>query len=248
MRIKLLTGKHSAEPEIRKGLSMKLEELLTPELYAQVKAEIDKANAGQSDKTKHIRFADLSEGGYVSVDKFNSQVNTLTAQVKDLQGQIAQRDSDISGLQEKLTAAQADASKLGDVQNELKGLQTKYENDQKDWAAKTAKQQKEFTIREKASELKFTSKAAKRDFISQALGKDLGENLVGFDAFLDSYKTENDGAFVVETPPADPPADPKKPTIVKPTNPTPPKTKGKSLMEMMAAKNANPDMVVSFDK
>ncbi len=46
---------------------MTLKDLLSPELYAQVQAEIDKRNAGQEDKTKHVRFADLSEGGYVSV-------------------------------------------------------------------------------------------------------------------------------------------------------------------------------------
>ena len=43
---------------------MKLEELLTPEVYEQVRAAIDKANEGQTDKTKHVRFADLSEGGF----------------------------------------------------------------------------------------------------------------------------------------------------------------------------------------
>ena len=53
---------------------MKLNELLSPELYQQVQARIDEVNAGQADKTKHVRFADLSEGGYVSVDRFNSQV------------------------------------------------------------------------------------------------------------------------------------------------------------------------------
>lgn len=227
---------------------MKLEELLTPEVYEQVKAAIDKANEGQTDKTKHVRFADLSEGGYVSVDKFNSQVNSLTAQVKDLQGQITQRDTDITGLQEKLTAAQADASKLGDLQKELSGLQTKYDNDQKEWAEKAAKQQKEFAIREKAGELKFTSKAAKNQYISRAIEKDLGENLVGYDAFLESYRAENGDSFVVETPPAEPPAEPKKPTIVKPTNPAAPATKGKSLADLMKAKNADPNLVVSFEK
>ena len=97
---------------------MKLNELLSPELYAQVQAEIDKVNAGQPDKTKHVRFADLSEGGYVSVDKYNSQVNGLNQQVKDLQGQLTQRDTDISDLQGKLTAAQADATKLAEVQTQ----------------------------------------------------------------------------------------------------------------------------------
>lgn len=182
---------------------MKLNELLSPELYAQVQAEIDKANAGQPDKTKHVRFADLSEGGYVSVDKFNSQVNTLTQQVKDLQGQITQRDTDITGLQEKLTAAQADATKLTDVQTELTGLKSKYEKDQQTWAANVTKQRKEFMLREKANGLQFSSAAAKRDFIGQATGKDFqldGETLMGYEDFLTKYKAENPGALVEEQP------------------------------------------------
>ena len=229
---------------------MKLEELLSPELYAQVQARIDEVNAGQTDKTKHIRFADLSEGGYVSVNRYNSQVNALNQQVTDLQGQITQRDTDITGLQERLTAAQADASKLTEVQSELTGLQTKYATDQQTWAANVAKQRKEFMVREKANGLQFTSEAAKRDFLGQANGKDFqldGETLMGYEDFLTKYKAENPGALVEEQPPA-PPADPPKstPTIVLPGSSTPP-TRGKSLSEMMKAKNENPDMLVSFD-
>lgn len=201
---------------------MKLNELLPPELYAQVQAEIDKANAGQTDKTKHIRFADLSEGGYVSVDKFNSQVGTLSQQVKDLQGQITQRDTDITGLQEKLTAAQADATKLTDVQTELTGLKSKYENDQQVWKANVAKQRKEFMLREKANGLQFSSAAAKRDFIGQATGKDFqldGETLMGYEDFLAKYKAENPGALVEAQP--DDGDDGGKPRIVLPKNPKP---------------------------
>lgn len=232
---------------------MKLSDLLSPELYAQVQAEIDKANAGQTDKTKHVRFADLSEGGYVSVDKFNAQVNGLSQQLKDLQGQLAQRDTDITGLQEKLTAAAADASKLVEVQTQLTGLQAKYTKDQQDWAAKTAKQRKEFMVREKANGLQFTSAAAKRDFLGQANGKDFkldGEILMGYEDFLATYKSENPGAFVEEAPPAPPAPDPAPPapTIVLPGSGGGATPKGKSLVEMMKAKNANPDMIVSFDK
>lgn len=182
---------------------MKLNELLSPELYAQVQARIDEVNAGQPDKTKHVRFADLSEGGYVSVDKFNSQVNTLSQQVKDLQGQITQRDTDITGLQDKLTAAQADATKLNDVQTELSGLKSKYEQDQQKWAANVTKQRKEFMLREKANGLQFSSAAAKRDFIGQATGKDFqldGDTLMGYEDFLTKYKAENPGALVEDQP------------------------------------------------
>lgn len=231
---------------------MKLSEILSPELYAQVQAEIDKVNAGQADKTKHVRFADLSEGGYVSVDKFNAQVNGLNQQVKDLQGQLASRDTDITGLQEKLTAATADASKLVEVQQQLTGLQAKYTKDQKDWETKTTKQRKEFMLRERANGLKFTSEAAKRDFLGQANVKDFqldGETLIGYNEFFDKYKAENPTAFVEEKP-ADPPADPPapKPNIVLPGNSGGTPGANKSLAEMMKAKNANPDLVVSFTK
>lgn len=230
---------------------MKLNELLSPELYAQVQAEIDKANAGQTDKTKHVRFADLSEGGYVSVEKYNSQVNGLSQQVKDLQGQLTQRDTDISDLQGKLTEAQADATKLADVQTQLTGLQAKYNKDQQDWATKTAKQRKEFMVREKANGLKFSSAAAKRDFLGQANGKDFqldGETLMGYEDFLSKYKAENPGALMEEEPPAPAPdPDPKQPKIVLPGTPGGP-VHGKSLSEVMKAKNANPDMAVSFGK
>ena len=197
---------------------MKLEELLTPELYGQVRAAIDKANEGQTDKTKHVRFADLSEGGYVSVDKFNSQVNSLTQQVKDLQGQITQRDTDIADLNTKLTAAQGDAAKLTEVQNQLTGLQSKYEADKTDWEAKTAKQQKEFTIREKSSGLKFSSAAARRDFLSQADNYDFGENFGAYDTFVAKYKADNEGAIIDPDPSGDNGGNGGgKPAIVQPT-------------------------------
>lgn len=203
---------------------MKLNELLSPELYQQVQARIDEVNAGQTDKTKHVRFADLSEGGYVSVDRFNSQVNGLTQQVNDLTGQISQRDADITDLQDKLTAAQTDATKLNEAQTQISNLQTKYQQDQQAWEAKVTKQRKEFMVREQANGLHFSSAAAKRDFISQAQAKDFqldGETLVGYVDFLTKYKAENPGALV-EQQPTDPntPSD-NKPQIVLPNNPKP---------------------------
>ncbi len=205
---------------------MTLKDLLSPELYAQVQAEIDKRNAGQEDKTKHVRFADLSEGGYVSVEKYN----TLNQRVTDLQGQITKRDTDITDLQTKLTAAQADAAKLTEVQTTLTGLQTKYATDQKEWEAKNQRQQYEFLVREKANGLQFSSPAARRDFISQANGKDFkvdGEVILGYEDFLTKYKAENPGALVEATPAAGEGGDGsgpdggKAPTIVLPKNTKP---------------------------
>lgn len=233
---------------------MKLNELLSPELYAQVQARIDEVNKDQPDKTKHVRFADLSEGGYVSAEKFKAQTEARDNQITALQAQITQRDTDITDLNAKLTAAQGDAGKLGDVQKQLGTLQAKYQQDQQKWAAEAAKQRKEFMVRERANDLKFTSAAAKREFIRQANEKDFqldGDVLMGYEDFAAKYKTDNADSFVVEKPadPAPAPAPAHPPTIVLPGNSgSAGKGSCKSLSELMAAKNANPDMIVSFDK
>ncbi len=73
---------HAADGE---RIKMKLEELLGDELYKQVQEKIDAANEGQEDKLKHIRYADLSEGGYVSKDKYTSLETDLTGKTSELE-------------------------------------------------------------------------------------------------------------------------------------------------------------------
>lgn len=226
---------------------MTLREVLGEELFAQVDAKINEINANQPDKTKHVRFADLSEGGYVSRSKYDDKVNGLTQQVTDLQGQITQRDADLAGLNEQLTAAQADAGQLAEAQKQLSTLQSKYDRDSKAWEAKNAQQAYEYAIRNKANELKFTSAAAKKDFIREAIAaqfKQDGEVLMGYTDFVTKYRESDPGAFAAENP-APTPADPT-PTIVLPgkSNPNPRKM---SLAEAMKAKNENPNFEVSFD-
>lgn len=191
-----------------------------------------------------LNVVNIADGSYISKTKFDDKVAALNQQVKDLQGQVSQRDADLSDLSEKLTAAQADAGKLSEVQSSLTGLQSKYEADKQEWEHKNAQQAYEFMVRERANGLKFTSAAAKRDFIREANGKEFkvdGESLLGYDEFVTKYKADNPGAMVEEKPEA-----PTQPTIVVPANGVTPKTK-KSLADMMKAKNDNPDMIVNFD-
>ena len=232
---------------------MKLEELLGAELYAQVAAKIDEANAGETDKTKHIRFADLSEGGYVSRSKYDDKVNGLSQQVSDLESQISQRDTDLAGLNEKLAAAKADAGKLTEAQGALAALQSKYDADSKAWAAKSAEQAREYAIRALAEQQSFQSKTAKKGFIQAAIAdKGLkldGDTVLGYTAFLEKFKAEDPGAFTPEKkePEGDDDEGKKKPVIVLPGK-AKPKTKKLSLTAAMKAKNENPDYVVTFDE
>jgi len=56
---------------------MELKELLGEELFAQVDAKVQEHNSGIQDKKKHVRYADLSEGNYVSM-----QSGTLATVIK----------------------------------------------------------------------------------------------------------------------------------------------------------------------
>lgn len=196
-----------------------------------------------------LNVVNIADGSYVSRNKFDDTVNGLKSQVTDLQGQIAQRDTDLAGLNEQLTAAQADAGQLAEAQKQLSALQSKYDKDSKAWEAKNAQQAYEYAVRSKAGELKFTSAAAKKDFIREAIAQGFkmdGDTLMGYTDFVAKYRENDPGAFVKETPAADPkPADPT-PTIVLPgkSNPNPHKM---SLAEAMKAKNENPNMEINFE-
>ena len=74
-RAKAATGKEK----------MKLGELLGAELYAQVKARIDEVNGNEPDQLKHVRYADLSEGGYVSKAKYEALKAEHGGQAAELQ-------------------------------------------------------------------------------------------------------------------------------------------------------------------
>ena len=230
---------------------MTLKEILGEEHFQQVSDKIEAVNAAQPDKTKHAKFVDLSEGQYVSRGKYDKDTGTLNQQITDLQGQLTQRDTDLSGLQEKLTAAQQDAGKLADVQTALNNFQTQYNQERAQWDQKMAQQAYEYAVKAKANELKFTSAAAKKDFIREAISAGMkmdGETLLGYTDFLNKYRESDPGALVDEnaTPPNPAPGTPA-PTIVLPSNPTPP-THKMTLSEMMKAKNENPNMEIKFDE
>ena len=91
-------------------------------------------------REQKMNIVNLADGGYVSKSKYDDTVNGLKGQVTELQGQITSRDGDLTSLREQLTAAQADAGKLGAVQQSLADLQTKYNTDKTDYENKLTRQ------------------------------------------------------------------------------------------------------------
>lgn len=195
--------------------------------------------------------SDIENAKATAAKKFDTERETLQGRITELQGQVTQRDTDLSDIQKQLSAAKENADKLTEAQESLKGLQSKYDTERQAWEAKNAQQAYEFAVRERANTLEFSSTAAKREFIREAIGKGFKmekDTILGFDDYVKVYKESDPGAFVTKQEPApDPQPAPPKPDIVLPGN-SGVQGKGKSLADMMKAKNANPDMVVNFNK
>lgn len=171
-------------------------------------------------KDKGAKFVDLSEGNYVSKDKFDNEVSSKDNQISQLNDTIKARDKDLKDLKTKLSDAGTDAEKLAELQTQFGNLQTQYKQDTDNYKSQLTKQAYEFAVKDFANGKKFSSKAAKRDFISSMIAKELkmeGDKILGADDFVSAYSVENADAFIVETPKSD---DTPKPTFAQPTSPT----------------------------
>lgn len=189
-------------------------------------------------KDNGAKFADLSEGKYVSTSKYNadlkakdSEIEGLNTQITDLNGTITTRDTDLADLQQKLADAGQDATKLAELSEQFTGLQAKYDADVQSYQAKMNQQAYEFAVKEFANTKRFSSQAAKRDFTNAMIAQGLqmnGGKLIGGEDFVAMYSEENSDAFYVEPEPVPAPvAEPEPepvvvPQIVAPTpGPTP---------------------------
>lgn len=107
---------------------MKLEELLkdAPEVLQAVNAAIAKVNEGVEDKLKHVRFADLSEGGYVSKDKYTSLETDLSGKdaelikANNLIEELKKSTGEDEGLQQKITDYESEIETLKQENADLK--------------------------------------------------------------------------------------------------------------------------------
>lgn len=116
----------------RKGLSMKLEELLGEELYTQVKDKIDAANAKETDKLKHIRYADLSEGEYVSKAKYE----TIASEKQNLETQISTLNTTITTLKNGNKDNEALQTTIQNLNKDIENLKAESEKNTKTFALK----------------------------------------------------------------------------------------------------------------
>lgn len=165
---------------------MELKDVLGEELYKQVQAKIDEQNSKEEDKLKYVRFADLSEGNYISKEKYDSETERLN-------GLITGKDTEI-GNANKLIEELKKASK-GD-----EGMQQKIST----YEAENARLQQELEETKVSSALKVALLSAKTDdtdymtFKIKEMLKEKGEelkidddgNIKGWDDMLTTLKTQ----------------------------------------------------------
>lgn len=195
------------------------------------------------------KFTDLAEGKYVDRQKYEDDLAKKDTEITSLNETITSRTNDMSELKTQLENAGSDAVKLEELTNNLASLQTKYDEDTKALQGKLNAQAYEFAVRDFANGQKFSSAAAKREFERAMIQKNLpmeNGSIMGATDYMKAWQKDNKDAFISDTPPA-PPADPKPQFAGSATGA---KTGGSkmSLSEMMAAKNENPDFVISFDQ
>ena len=224
------------------GKSMNIKEIFdkaTTENKALTYEEFEKLA-----KDNKAKFADLSEGKYVDRQKYEDDLAKRGTEIDTLNETIKTRDADLSDLQTKLQNAGNDATKLEELSNSLTELQGKYDKDTTELQNRLSAQSYEFAVRDFAGRQKFSSNAAKRDFIESLVKKGLpmeNGSIMGADDYLKAYAKDNGDAFLKDTPKTDP-----APTFAGPASGDKGGAKP-SLSEMMRLKNENPDYVINFD-
>lgn len=164
------------------------------------------------------KFVDLSEGAYVGKQKYTDDLAARDTRITNLDEAIKTRDTDLANLRQQLQDAGNDATKLGELNTKFSDLQKQYDKDTKAYQKQLKDQAYKFAVTDFANQQTFTSQAAKRDFISSMLAKNLqmeNDTLIGATDFMTAYATENADAF--KPAQTEPPAG--KPHFVDTTKP-----------------------------
>ena len=175
---------------------------------------------------KGYKVADLSTGNYVSKQKYDNDIQTRDTTISDLNGQISTRDTDIAGLKQQIEDGGKDNdTKISELTNKINTLQTNYDTQKNDYEKRISAMNYEYAVKDFASTKKFSSDAAKRDFINQMISANLtmqDKSIMGAEDFAKKYKESNSDAFIVEEPkPQEPKKEPDKPMFIQPTPPQP---------------------------
>lgn len=165
---------------------MELKELLGEELFAQVDAKVQEHNSGIQDKKKHVRYADLSEGNYVSMEKYT------------------EKETELSGVKQQLSEANRQIKSYTDmdiegIKKSVADWQTKYNQDTTALQERITGLQKESAAKEFLSGKGLKSKLAKQAALSGMMQLEYKDGqFVGADDYLKKLKEEDPDSFTEE--------------------------------------------------
>ena len=119
------------------------------------------------------KFVDLTEGHYVSKQKYDDDISNRDTQITTLNTTIQTRDNDLATLQQTIKDA-GDIDALKQASQDLADLRQRYDTETKQYQKQLRQQAYEFAVTEYVNGLKFTSKAAKNDFKKRYAGSTMG--------------------------------------------------------------------------
>jgi len=190
----------------KKGETMELKELLGEELFAQVDAKIQEHNNGEPDKLKHVRYADLSEGNYVSKEKYQTletKSNGLQTQLREANDTIkSYKDMDIDRIKQSAT-----------------DWETKYNADTKKLQDQLDSQQKTFAAERYLDGQKIKSPLSRKTILNDFLAQNMEFKdgvFVGADDYMKKVREQYPDEFE-----ADEHQEPEKKIFVRGTSRTP---------------------------
>ena len=191
---------------------------------------------------KDLKLANLSDGGYVSKDKFERK----DAELKGVQSQLSEANKTIQSFKDM---------DFEGVKKSADDWKAKYDKETADLRKQLADQERSHQVDKFLGGYKFTSKAAEAGVRALFDSKDFkleDGTFLGAKDFMKGLQENDDykGAFAVDnpTPPPDPDPKPNKPQWSDPVPPPPAPPKKRTLAEWMKYKNENPDAPINFDE
>ena len=164
-----------------------LKSILGDDLFAQVSEKITAYNGDEANKDKQVKLANLSEGGYVSKDKYTTLETDLTgsrAELEKANGLIAELKKSAGkdqALQQKISEYE---QQIADLQAENQRL--KVENALKFALAQAGAEDVDYLVFKTQEKLKADNK-------TRELGED--DKIKGIDDLIAGLKTQHPAQF-----------------------------------------------------
>ena len=175
----------------RKDGTMELKELLGEELYKQVQAKIDEKNSTEADKLKHVRYTDLSEGKYVSKEKYDSELEKLNGLITGKDTEIGNANKLIEELKKASKGDEGMQQKISTYEAENTRLQQELEETRVNSAIKVA------LLSAHVSDVDYVAYKLKANLKEKntELKLDDDGNIKGWDSMLTDLKTQLPNQF-----------------------------------------------------